>query len=283
MFKIFTQPYPFVEKTTRHAFLQSAIEGIFVALFLVIIQPFDTSNIEIEHKNLYLASYGMVTFFCAILLRFGIFKAFPNFFSETKWTIAREIASILFLIFLIALGNILLTIFLFNISFTFKQSLEMLVSVLTIGVFPISFGVLVNYIIQLKKYNKPFDVEKGLNSPKVESNQEISLLAENEKDKIDIDPKNLVYITSSDNYSTVFFLKNNELDKELIRSSLSRLENQIQNEKIVRTHRSFIVNLMHVQKVSGNAQGYKLHIQDQEIQLPVARKYANVIEQLRSK
>jgi LytTr DNA-binding domain len=283
MFKIFTQPYPFVEKTTRHAFLQSAIEGIFVALFLIVLQPFETATIEMEHKNLYLAAYGLVTFFCALFLRFGIFKAFPNYFSESKWTIAREIGAILFLVFLIALGNILLTIFLFNISFSFAQSLQMLLSVLTIGVFPISFGVMVNYIIQLKRYNKPFDVEKENKSPKSESIEAISLLAENEKDKIEMTAENLLYITSADNYSTVFYLNNQALEKELIRSSLSRLENQIQNENIVRTHRSFIVNLKHVHKVSGNAQGYKLHIQDQDIQLPVARKYASVIEQLRSK
>ncbi len=72
---------------------------------------------------------------------------------------------------------------------------------------------------------------------------------------------------------TVVYLKNGQPVKPLLRSSLSRLEGQINRPDIVRCHRSFVVNLDRVEKVTGNAQGYKLHLLDGQFQIPVARKY----------
>lgn len=67
----------------------------------------------------------------------------------------------------------------------------------------------------------------------------------------------------------------------MLRSSLSRLENQLEGQNIVRCHRSFIVNLDKVEKVTGNAQGYKLHLETPELVVPVARKYSEIVEKLR--
>ncbi|RYZ20584.1 MAG: LytTR family transcriptional regulator, partial [Sphingobacteriales bacterium] len=93
-----------------------------------------------------------------------------------------------------------------------------------------------------------------------------------------------LYIESSDNYSTVVYLKNNQPVKTLLRSSLSRLETQLSgNAVLVRCHRSFIVNLENVEKVTGNAQGYKLHLHEGNFQIPVARKYNDtLVAQLKS-
>ena len=79
------------------------------------------------------------------------------------------------------------------------------------------------------------------------------MVAENEKDSIELFAESLFYIESSDNYSTIFYEKAGKLQKELLRSSLTRLESQISSESIVRCHRSFIVNLDKVEKVTGNA------------------------------
>ena len=44
---------------------------------------------------------------------------------------------------------------------------------------------------------------------------------------------------------------------------------------IIKTHRSFLVNLLHIHSVSGNAQGYKLHLSNFDEPVPVSR---NMIE-----
>ena len=72
--------------------------------------------------------------------------------------------------------------------------------------------------------------------------------------------------------------------KLLLRSSLSRLEAQIiDRSNIVRCHRSYVVNLDRVERVTGNAQGYKLHLFGGQFQVPVARRYNDsLIGQLKS-
>ena len=62
-------------------------------------------------------------------------------------------------------------------------------------------------------------------------------------------------------------------EKPLLRSSLSRLEKQIDQPHIVRCHRSYVVNINRVERVTGNAQGYKLHLFAGQFLIPVARQY----------
>ena len=93
--------------------------------------------------------------------------------------------------------------------------------------------------------------------------------------------EDLLYIESADNYSSILFKKEGKREKELLRSSLSRLETQIENPRVVRCHRSYIVNLDHVISVTGNAQGYKLHLGDSGDTIPVARKYSHLVDKIR--
>lgn len=282
MFKILSQSYPFSEKSKIQIFQQSIFEGLFVAFFLIVIQPFGIGNFTIENKYFYLLLYGVVTTVCVLLLRLIVFYRYSKYNEQSNWTVLKEIISILVLISTITIGNYLLTILLFDIKINWTGIGNMFFMVFTIGLFPTVFGVMANYIYHFKKYNKVIDIQIVTNvSDENLSNKSIKIIAENGKDFIEIEAKNLYYIESSDNYSTLYFLKNDILQKELIRSSLTRLETQIQLNYIVRCHRSFIVNLENVQKVTGNAQGYKLHLNFSNLMVPVARKYSELVENLK--
>lgn len=285
MLKIFQQPYPFGEKSNTKLLLQSIGEGTFIALFLILFQPLGVSDWHHPNKIWYLACYGLITALCGIVLRFGIFKTFPKYHSEATWNVGKEIRSILLLIVMITILNVFFSKIAFNLNISLQSFLWMLVGVMIIGIFPATFGVMLNYIVQLKKYNQPIVVQhhsvSELSSESVSENKTLKLIAENEKDSIDLAVESLYFIESSDNYSTVYFEKDGKLHKELLRSSLTRLENQISAENIVRCHRSFIVNLDKVEKVTGNAQGYKLHLKSPELLVPVARKYSEVVERLK--
>ncbi len=279
MLAILQQPYPFTEKTTKHAIIQSGIEGLFVAFVLIIMEPFGISNFNVEHKNLYLALYGLVTTISGLILRLVIFKSFPGFFKETRWTILKEIGSIMLLISLISFGNILLTFVLFEWQFSWLAVLKMFLMVMVIGLFPSTLGVMLNYIIQLKKHSKTFQVHK----PTIETapTSIIKLIAENEKDIFTVHASHLLYIESAENYCSIHYLDGETIKKELIRSSLSRLEHQLASKTIVRTHRSYVANLGLVKSITGNAQGYKLHFEANEQFVPLARKYYDVLKTLK--
>ena len=83
-----------------------------------------------------------------------------------------------------------------------------------------------------------------------------------------------MFIKSDGNYSTVYLKKGDELRKKMIRNTLKSLENELINmEKIVRCHKSYIVNLNKVKQVTGNARGYNFILEGLEMTIPVSRNF----------
>lgn len=64
---------------------------------------------------------------------------------------------------------------------------------------------------------------------------------------------------------------------------MKSVEEQISSKKILRCHRSYIVNLEKIESLKGNAQGYKLKIFDSNYIVPVSRKYLNLINEVFNK
>ncbi len=229
--------------------------------------------------------FGVVTFVITAI-HFPLWPTlFPRLFTEEKWTVGREILFITANVLLIAVAN---RFYLESLLQAEGKSgfswIGMILVTFLVGIFPITGLVLVSYIRRLKKYSQaaaelpalssnPDDSRRPKIAPEKVASSVITLVAENEKDKLIISPGDLLFIESSDNYCTVFYWKNGELVKPLLRSSLGRLEKQIGLTHIVRCHRSYVVNLNRVERVTGNAQGYKLHLSGGQFQIPVARQY----------
>lgn len=276
---IFFEPYPFDAKhlTLLRKITRSCAEGFFIAVFLIIFEPFGISNWNDPNKIFYLLGFGLITVLSSMLLRLVIMPAFPAFFNETHWTVGRQIASTLLLLLIIAASNAAYLSLIFNDSLSLRNFLWNLTFVALIGIFPIAFGVVMNYIYQLKKYQKPIAVKQH---EEAETPLSLTLIAENEKDSFEIPQRDLLFIESADNYAVINYVEGGKIKKELLRSSLTRLEKQLESEHIVRCHRSFIVNLNKVENVTGNAQGYKFHLKTPEAIVPVARKYSELVERI---
>ncbi|MBD2754615.1 LytR/AlgR family response regulator transcription factor [Spirosoma validum] len=287
MANLFTQPYP-----TNNAFLpalrRALVIGLFIGLFLVVFQPFGLNNWETSNKLFKLLGFGAVTFVITAF-HFAFWpKLFPRQFSEENWTVGREILFISVNVLVIAVANRFYLEWLLGPGENGGLGwIGMIVVTFLIGAFPITGLVLLSYIRRLRKYSQaaaelpvatpvhgvPTTESKLAMDGDKASDSTLTLVADNDKDRLIFPADELLYIESSDNYSTVVYRKNGQLVKPLVRSSLSRLEKQIAQPHIVRCHRSYVVNLNRVERVTGNAQGYKLHLMDGQIQLPVARQY----------
>ena len=283
MFKILQQPYPFPNKSVGICLRKSLIEGAGVALFFIIFQPFGLNEWQHPYKLWVLIGFGAIVSICTAFNRVVLPVLFPKFFIEQKWVVWKEIADILILLLFITCANMFYSKLFFSyLPLTPIGFIAMFFIVALVGLVPISFGVMSNYIMQLKKYNQTIVVQAY---ETIKSEEKaitiIKLIAENEKDILELSTDDLFFIESSDNYSTVFYQKSNTLQKELLRSSLTRLEGQINYPDIVRCHRSYVVNLDKVEKVTGNAQGYKLHLLSLDLTVPVARKYSEIVERFK--
>jgi DNA-binding LytR/AlgR family response regulator len=307
------QPYP-QNETAGYSWRLAAIFGCFVGAFLSLFQPFDINTWQTEHKLLKVWGFGGITFGIMVLMGVLLPRLAPRFFAEERWTVGKQIAHILAQILLITLANRLYLLWLVSGAYSAGWIWSFVVTCL-VGIFPTTGAVVANYIRQLKRYKEQAallsatlpphpvnDVPPPVTPPATASSVQpltdlkplITLLAENGKDAFTVAPANLLAIESSDNYCTIFYVQNHALAKELIRSSLSRLENQLPVKQsvvahsrldlidtlpgpFVRCHRSYVVNLDRVDRVLGNAQGYKLHLLNGQLMVPVARKYNDTL------
>ena len=244
----------------------------------MLFQPFGISQWHDPQKYYKLIGFVLIVILCTYFNRQLLPRFLPKFFVEEKWVIWKEILALLFLLLTIAIGILVYMSFLFDSSFSFQNFITSFIMVVLIGIFPTVFWVFADYILKLKKYSKPIEIIH--HHEKLEKT-ELNLVAENGKDVYKIKCADLLYIESTDNYSSLYILDNGKSKKDLIRSTLSKIEIVLNDTNIVRCHRSYIVNLDHVAKVSGNAQGFKLHLSSGEIVVPVARKYSAIIERLK--
>ena len=287
--ELFRQPYPSTESPTREL-RQAAVIGLFVGLFLLVFQPFGLSFWQTPDKPLKILGFGLVTFVITAF-NFTVWpQLFPRQFADERWNVGRQIMLITGNILLIAIGNRLYLEWMLSQEGykDYTSWLGMILVTFLLGLFPTTGAVVFNYIRKLRKYSQsaagfpvypptPAEPANGtetisIPTPRREETP-LTLVSDNEKDIITLGAAQLLYIESSDNYCTVVYQKDNQLVKPLLRSSLSRLEGQINRPRIVRCHRSYVVNLDRVERVTGNAQGYRLHLANGLVQVPVSRQY----------
>lgn len=292
IFKRLSRPYP--SPNGFHNAMTSGVVGlVFVTLFLFFLKPFGT-QIEDDERWMYFGiclQYGMVTFGCALLAGLVVL-IFPKIFAEKNWTVGREIAFTLFFIALIGTGNFVFAHFQLGSALSFSSFLSWQWMTVVVGFFPTVFGIFMKEISLLRRHaggaadlTKKIEDHAAANFQPTET--PILLEGDNQNERLRLLPAQISHLAAADNYVQVFFTENGEMKNRLLRATMRKMEDQLAgNPNFYRCHRTFIVNLNKVERVSGNAQGFRLHL-DSEVALPVSRalneeiklKFAAVLEQ----
>jgi Response regulator of the LytR/AlgR family len=106
--------------------------------------------------------------------------------------------------------------------------------------------------------------------------KETTLHIRDEYDKLTLTlaPSNLLLLKAEDNYVHIFYLSGMVVKKELIRSSLKKLEPQLSGLGFSRSHRSYMVNLSRVVLFKKNTKGHYLLIDGlEDVSIPVSTSY----------
>ncbi len=273
------QPFPKQENKWKVIVLIS----LFVALFLIIFQPFEINLFKGGNKLLILSGYGLVTFCTLVFDMVIIENIFKKFFDERNWKIWKEFISLIWVIFTIGLGNALYTSIVFD--FYFEVGLSFFIQfqfiTLVVGLIPITILIITKQKYLLRKYiNSANDVNRSLEEEKVEifQNKHIRFFADNEKDFIEFNNDDLYFIESSGNYIEIYLLNEDKIIRKTYRSALKRaLDFFDDTPEIVQCHRAFIVNTNKIISAKGNSQGLRLSLQNCDIEVPVSRNYVDLV------
>lgn len=91
------------------------------------------------------------------------------------------------------------------------------------------------------------------------------------KEVLLINLNELVYIEAQENYSRVVWTEGDQVKEKILRATLKYIEGQIADDKIVRCHRSFIINTQVEFSILGNSNGYSLKSELFNDTIPISR------------
>jgi LytTr DNA-binding domain len=280
--KWLTRPFPFFNAWPK-VLKSAAAVGTFVALFLFLFKPFGTTVAPGAHWTYFKLCllYGLVTVVVVVAVNV-LTKLFPKLFEEEHWVVWKEILFNLFFISCIGAGNMLLAHFMWRTPLNARSFWDWQFITFTVGIFPTVVGAFVKQM----KLSKQYEQEAAQIAPKphavhVTNEQKIVLEGDNQQENLSLQPDQLVYISAADNYVRVYYLENGQLLNKMLRATMKKMEDAVvAYPYLFRCHRTYLVNMEMVVKVSGNAQGYRLHLKNLEETIPVSRNLNAVVQKM---
>lgn len=282
-------PYPELQKRWKTVVLPAVL----VFLILYFLQPFGISRMEGGRLPI-LSGYMLVS---AAMLSVSVYAfpaMFPMWYCERRWTLGKELFSTLLLCVLITLGNWVYTALVFDIPLNLHLLGICLLWMVVIGPIPFVLFMLWNRNLQLRyNLNEAMEMnallaeklrngvqQQALLQPVTEKPADIVLGGES-KENFRLSADSLLYAESEGNYVRLYCQPNRDgvPVTKLLRLTMKQTEGAFAAcPDIVRCHRAFVVNLSKVTKITGNAQGYRLHLEVCEADVPVSRAYVQRIK-----
>lgn len=109
--------------------------------------------------------------------------------------------------------------------------------------------------------------------------QKITLFDNSGALKLSLNPENLYYIESDDNYIKVWYTDSKgDLKQYMLRCRLKTVEESFKGSSLVRCHRKYIVNISKVSMLRKESDGYVLDLTNEEIQpITVTKTYTDTV------
>ncbi len=274
MKKFLNRPYSFNDDLKYNLRLSIGISiGMF--MFYLFFQPLDLKNADLNNRLVIIAGFGFITFFILGLNLIFLPFIFPKFFQTGKWNLIRDIILNAWIWILISLAYTFYARYVGLIEITYDSMFKLLL----LGLAPVAILVVVNQNKILKRYlQNALELTKKLDrEEKEEEGQEAEFTFEsdNKSESFKVDLNTVMLIKSANNYIEVFWKKDDEVHKKLIRSTLTKIEDQLKGyPNFIHCHRTALINKSYVQKLVGGSQGLHVRLDGFDELIPVSRQYS---------
>ena len=86
--------------------------------------------------------------------------------------------------------------------------------------------------------------------------------------------ENLLYLEASDNYVSIYYLNQQNVNRFMLRNTLKNIEEEMNSKDLVRCHRSYMVNCEKVRVIRREKDGVRLELDlPSAIDIPVTKTY----------
>lgn len=269
----------FSKKYPRNYLIENPVAGavilaLFSFVFTVLYKPLHTQASQYLSFEMTMAVYSLGTGLSVMLIIW--ISGFFRWFSDVKeWTLIREIVSVILI--LVGIGTVIYLMGFFvespgsrlNIG-TFLNSVS---RAFLMGLIPFVFFSALNYrylYSDPERFSTKYNVQPS--SGNYADDQVIRINSRLKKEELSFRLNDFIYAESDGNYVVFYILRNNIPKKEIIRNSISNIDQQLSAiPYFLRVHRAFIVNLKKVKSKQGNMLGYQLKLSDTDVIVPVSR------------
>jgi hypothetical protein len=273
----FNKPYPFNDDLKYNSIIIFFI-SVGVLLFLLLLEPFNIGELPTREKYYLIIGFGVITFVCLSFNLLILPSLAPKYFNSSKWKVKKEIFWNLWILFTILTAYFFYSRLLGVLSFDF----DMVIKLILTAIIPITGLIIVNRNKMLRSRLKlAGDINKKLQDHKLIQEKIVYFNSDYQKDSLAIKVSLLLVIRSANNYIEVFWKEGDGVKHQMVRCSMAYAEELLTEHKfIVQCHRSFIVNIDHIDRFEGNLQGYKLYFEKIDFTIPVSKSFASKLQEL---
>lgn len=246
--------------------------GIF--LFILFFEPFSLNYFDFNNRLIFVLGLGTIAFITILIVKTPLFwlKNQPNGNQNT-------LPSLLGGFFMIAFSSVAFAFYLRYVG-QVPITFSVMFKVIIINMVPPVILKVNDTIMELRRQNdllaqQHHDTLNQLHSFQDQPvDQSIQIRSENQNENLHFQLDDVLLIQSANNYVEVILRENDEIAKKLMRNTLKNVETQLKTcNSLVRCHRTTIVNINEVEKLSRHLNNYWLKINGYEAQIPVSRQY----------
>ncbi len=264
------QPYPFYYHG-KNLWIVASLLFVMTIFFNYIFEPFEVYIPEHKMDHFWISSIHACTSVVIIGL-LSLIKITSK--SEENWNVRKEILLITFFLLLVGIAQFLIRDIIYNNpnNWSWKYLYEEIRNTLLIGTLFAIILTSLNYNRLNKKYIKNANaLDLFTKELEPRTNSIVFIKTQVISDAFELDLNSFLFAKADGNYVELY-LNENKINKVIKRITLKELESTLElYPNIIRTHRSYLINLHHIKSVVGNAQGYKLRLNNNDEMIPVSR------------
>jgi hypothetical protein len=269
MINPFKKPFKHVE-AIGDKLVSILVFGLFIFLFLFLFKPFGIGTLKPAQQFFITLGFGLVTIFMLFIFRYLL----EPVISKSRWTLGKNLIWNLIIASSIGIANYCYICLIFGQVFIFKYLLYAIWAAILVGSIPVTLS----YIIMYNRIYRNALKEAAISPEEVLWEDEVTLRAGNQKNELKLNPKNIIYLCSNDNYVTVVSIKGETRNKVTIRGTLKAAEAELKNNsRFMRCHKCYIVNLDFADFTRGHNQNMTIRLRHSETEIPISRSRAETV------